>query len=475
MDIAKLFHFCKTGDLQNLIYLVEEKEVDVNERDKWDSTPLYYACLCGHKKMVKYLLYNGAKCEASTFDGERCLYGALTDEIRSELKKHNMISSRLIRRDMYDEFMRKIQEGNCYEDVIFDVHGVQFPAHKCILSARSEYFAIQFKTRWKDRRVISLRNEIIQSSAFGKILRYLYLGCLETQFDNLDDCLNIAKQCRLIGLIEKIEDFCRRKFSLEYMKVGVRVNMLIIEPQDKSQELKMDLGQLVNEAVPTALKKWVPGELPFEPETSLLYHDVCFQVEDHIFNCHKVFFCGRSDYFKALVEDHFGECCHNGEIPVIKIKDVSVQVFLRVLHYVYQDNCELSKCIVFEVLCAADLYLLPGLKRLCAKNMVQYLEVQNTLPILQTARLFNLPRLESQCAEFIANNLSWFLSQTDFVEFVKEDARSIKEREETDSIDIIDEIRYYISNFVQNYSDMEEAQERLRKIDNFLFELELDG
>ena len=64
-------------------YLAEQKEVDLNIRDRWDSTPLYYACLCGHLDLVKYLLSRGAVCDASTFDGERCVYGALTNEIRS--------------------------------------------------------------------------------------------------------------------------------------------------------------------------------------------------------------------------------------------------------------------------------------------------------------------------------------------------------------------------------------------------------
>ena len=33
-------------------YLTENKEMDLNIRDKWDSTPLYYACLCGHLELV---------------------------------------------------------------------------------------------------------------------------------------------------------------------------------------------------------------------------------------------------------------------------------------------------------------------------------------------------------------------------------------------------------------------------------------
>lgn len=82
--------------------------MELNVRDQWDSTPLYYACLCGHYDVVKYLLEQGAKCEANTFDGERCLYGALNSEIKHLLlHEYKVISSQIIRRDLYYEFLRK--------------------------------------------------------------------------------------------------------------------------------------------------------------------------------------------------------------------------------------------------------------------------------------------------------------------------------------------------------------------------------
>ena len=52
METQDLFQSCRRGDLEQVRYLAEHKEVDVNVRDKWDSTPLYYACLCGHLDLV---------------------------------------------------------------------------------------------------------------------------------------------------------------------------------------------------------------------------------------------------------------------------------------------------------------------------------------------------------------------------------------------------------------------------------------
>lgn len=56
-----------------------------------------------------------------------------------------------------------------------------------------------------------------------------------------------------------------------------------------------------------------------------------------------------------------------------------------------------------------------------------------------------------------------------------EDASEIKMRQETDSIGIIDDIRFHLTNFVQMYSEMEEANERLRMVDDLLEDMNLDG
>ena len=69
MEVEDLFRSCRQGDLEQVCgpvtlsvlypaiwlqveYLAEQREVDLNTRDRWDSTPLYYACLCGHLELV---------------------------------------------------------------------------------------------------------------------------------------------------------------------------------------------------------------------------------------------------------------------------------------------------------------------------------------------------------------------------------------------------------------------------------------
>ena len=68
--------------------------------------------------------------------------------------------------------------------------------------------------------------------------------------------------------------------------------------------------------------------------------------------CVQVFFCERSDYFKALVEDHFGEASSSSSsVPVITLRDISAPVFYRILTYVYQDTCEVSQPLLSTGTC----------------------------------------------------------------------------------------------------------------------------
>lgn len=73
-------------------------------------------------------------------------------------------------------------EGGEYADVVFDVHGKKFSAHKCILAARSDYFLEMFMERWKGRNEISITHELVNPFAFQAILQYLYTGT--TDFRN---------------------------------------------------------------------------------------------------------------------------------------------------------------------------------------------------------------------------------------------------------------------------------------------------
>lgn len=56
---------------------------------------------------ICFVLFKGARCEPHTFDGERCIYAALTNRIRKLLKDYKAITPDCMRRDSYREFFRR--------------------------------------------------------------------------------------------------------------------------------------------------------------------------------------------------------------------------------------------------------------------------------------------------------------------------------------------------------------------------------
>ena len=63
-----------------------------------------------------------------------------------------------------------------------------------------------------------------------------------------------------------------------------------------------------------------------------------------------------------------------------------------------------------------------------------------------------------------------------FKELVLNDARNVKSREETDTIDIIDEIRYVLrTTNLNSLSSITEAELQLECLDSFLEELNLEA
>lgn len=74
----------------------------------------------------------------------------------------------------------------------------------------------------------------------------------------------------------------------------------------------------------------------------------------------------------------------------------------------------------YDVLSVADMYLLPGLKRLCGRSLAQLLDEDSVVGVWRVAKLFRLARLEDQCTEYMAKVIEkvgpwepWWVGQSE--------------------------------------------------------------
>ena len=194
-------------------YLTEHKEIELNIRDKWDSTPLYYACLCGHLDIVRYLLMNGAVCDSSTFDGERCVYGALTDAIRKLLLDHKMLTATTKRREAFSEFLRVMLEDEASKDVTFSIHGEVIRGHRFLLSSRSALMKTMLEGKWRHRDTVTIGHKAVTSRAFRLLLEYIYTGQVKVDIRDMEDLNKLAKYCKMEFLSTELEDAYKKADS----------------------------------------------------------------------------------------------------------------------------------------------------------------------------------------------------------------------------------------------------------------------
>jgi len=477
MDVQELFQSCRVGDIEQVMYLTEHKEVDLNLRDKWDSTPLYYACLCGHLELVKYLLINGAVCDSNTFDGERCVYGALTDAIRKLLLDHKMLTTHTKRREAYSEFLRRLFEDEVSKDVNFHVHGDEIRAHKFFLSTRSTLFKQMFEEKWKNRDNIVLGHRLVSCHAFNLMLEYIYTGQVKVDIRDVPDLSKLAKYCKLTVLESELDEAFKKADNFVQSKRGAAITTLHVASPKTQHELQQDLGVLAQQALPMEFRPWNGIELPLMPRVEQQFVDVVFLVNGYEYFCHKPIFSTRSEYFRALLDDHFEETEIGGQynIPVVNIHSVSPKVFSCVVYFVYSNYCDVTEDLVMELLHTADMFLLPGLTKLAGNSLARMVNQDTVMDILRTARLFNLPRLEDKCTEFLADNIEAMADDTDLHKIIRQDANEVKDRQETDSIQVIDDIRSHIRSRVRTMSEMSEAEMKMSVVDNLLSELDMEA
>ena len=128
-----------------------------------------------------------------------------------------------------------------------------------------------------------------------------------------------------------------------------------------------------------------------------------------------------------------------------------------------------------ELLHTADMFLLPGLTKLAGRTLARLVTSDTVMDILRTARLFNLPRLEDQCTEYLADNIETMSEDVELHKVIAEDARGVRDRQETDSIQIVDDIRSHIRARVRTMSDMTEAEWKMSLVDNLLSQLDMEA
>jgi ankyrin repeat and BTB/POZ domain-containing protein 1 len=184
----------------------------------------------------------------------------------------------------------------------------------------------------------------------------------------------------------------------------------------------------------------------------------------------------RSEFFNAMFSSAFREAQVSEHLNIISV-DCSPEVLEIVLRFFYTEKADFPLDIAVDVLFAADLLFIEKLKTKAAMVIsslgsanISQAQASNTRPvkhkhaqenakaneeegeeeidiyeIIRAAWLTRVQRLEEFGARYFAYRLEEHVDTEEFAELIKESASRIQKRQETDSIELLDDIRFYLS------------------------------
>lgn len=171
----------------------------------------------------------------------------------------------------------------------------------------------------------------------------------------------------------------------------------------------------------------------------------------------------RSEVFATMFASPFKEGQDSKHLQIVLV-DCSPEVLEIILTFLYTEKADFPLHVALEVLTAADMLFIEKLKQRAAllistlgNGNASIVEAENPrgetvaeedldiYDVLRAGWDTRVHRLEEFAARYIAYRLEQYIDQPEFRDLVKESASRISRREETDTIELIDDIRWYLS------------------------------
>ncbi|CAK1355470.1 unnamed protein product [Cercospora beticola] len=503
LEFRKFCEACRRGDLRICQEQIS-KGVNINARDEYDYTPLILASLCGHYEVAQMLLEQGALCERDTFQGERCLYNALNDRIRNLLLQYDYSKSTDPLQPLaahVTSLLTRVSPKT--SDITVEAGTEKFELHKFVLSARSPYFAKKLAaapetTHWK-------LSSSIAPQSFETCIKYLYLAevgadlgdgeeaqIILTGIDKLSRQLEIeqlfqdilasgdrrqARQRRTEEVQRSRDQLAdwfannvlKHKMTVESAKAndvkwdrdnGIFADVLLRADEDEDVE-GTDTPSMEQDV---RRKEGPLNGIPignFQRQASRASSQARKSRRSVLFPCHRAMLL-RSEVFATMFASPFREGQESKHLQIVPV-DCSPEVLEIILTFMYTEKADFTLSIALDVLNAADMLFIDKLKQRAAllistlgagasvveaDNPRGETEAEDLLDIYDVVRAgwdTRVHRLEEFGARYIAYRLERYIDEPEFRELVQESANRIKSREETDTVELIDDIRYYLS------------------------------
>lgn len=441
--------------------------------------------------------------ERDTFQGERCIYNALNDRIRNLLLEYDYSKSTDPLQPWAGHITTLLTKSiPKTADISLIAAAQSFELHKFILASRTPYFRKKLTdapetTTWKLPTTLPVES-------FQVALRYLYLGDVPrdvtssggtaTEEEVLTGIDKLSKQLEIEKLWEAIlagndRRLARQRYQDEVQRAQRQVEQFYRE--------KVLGHKMVVETKKVGAVKWRHDNSIFadcllcahEPESDEIEND----DEDTesvvhlngiplgpttngekqkrrprksvVYPVHKAMLI-RSPYFDTMFSSEFREAQDSENLHIVTV-DCIPEVLEIVLTFLYTERVDCPLELALDLLYTADILFLDKLKTKAAQAISTLgsgnsnvwadrthasaqeedqaeMEPINIYDVIHAAWDLRVQRLEEFAARYLAHRLEDYIDEPEFAELIKESADRLKNREETDTIELLDDIRYYL-------------------------------
>ena len=442
-------------------------------------------------------------CERDTFQGERCLYNALNNRIRNLLLQYDYSKStdplQPLASHITSLLTRRIPQTS---DITLTAASESFYLHKFILSSRSPYFQKKLSSApdtsiWKLAHTIPAEafHIALRYLYLGDVPSDLGIGpksfvTEEEVFKGID---KISKQLEIESLWEGIlggsdrriarqrhqdevvrgrnqleswyrENVLRYKIEVETSRAsevkwphdnGIFADILLRADEDVGENGAEDVTSKNGHGESSHLYRIPIGPIGVNTQSSNLAR----LRKSILYPCHRAMLI-RSEYFLTMFSSQFQEAQTSEYLHIVTV-DCTPDVLEVILNFLYTEKADFPLEIAIDVLFAADMLFIEKLKTKAAvvistlgdgrgSTLVDRTHTEggkdeeeaepiNVYDVLRAGWLTRAQRLEEFAARYLAYRLEDYIDEQEFEELIQESASRIQKRQETDSIELLDE------------------------------------
>ncbi|KAI9044955.1 ankyrin repeat and BTB/POZ domain protein [Aspergillus affinis] len=450
---------------------------------------------------VPSLIIHGFKLHVQLTLGHlrRCLYNALNDRIRNLLLEYDYSKSTDPLQPLAAHITSLLtRDSPETSDIVVTAGEEDVYLHKFILAARSPYFRKKLESA--PETVTWKLPSAVPPQSFGAAIRYLYFGEAPrdlktgpgtgfTESEVFVGIDKIAKYLEINALLDSILDsgdrrLARQRRTLElakgrdqleeWFRTNVLRNKMEVETS-KVDEIKWNHDNAIFADVLLQADELPEDEdlddtlqtdegtdsstIPVGPVDSSSTSKKS-APKSVIFPCHRAMLL-RSEFFLTMFSSSFREAHLKEHLNVISV-DCSPEVLEIILTFLYTERADFPLDIAVDVLFAADMLFIEKLKTKAAvvigtlgngdMSQAEAAKTRGTqeeddldiYAIIRAAWLTRVQRLEEFAARYLAYRLEAHIDSPEFSDLIQESAARIQGRQETDSIELLDDIRFYL-------------------------------